>query len=147
MILSLLHLCIFTRPNSVVLLCHKHSSNEQKRTAPDHQTHGIRIEPLELDHPTEVDVTMQLNAWDFGVQEIYHATHQFFLSNRSIFVVTWNARHGYEQGKLYCWLDAIQARDPESPVLIEISLAVERLPVGPAASPVIFPSLQVRACP
>ncbi len=81
-------------------------------------THGIWIESLELEHPAEADVIMQLNAWNFGGQEIYHATHQFFLTNRSLFVLAWNARHGYEQGKLYYWLDAIQARAPESPVLI-----------------------------
>ncbi|MFC1713002.1 COR domain-containing protein, partial [Candidatus Poribacteria bacterium] len=81
-------------------------------------THGINIDLLELAHPTEAGVTMQLNCWDFGGQEIYHATHQFFLTNRSLFLLVWNARYGYEQGKLYYWLDAIQARAPESPVLI-----------------------------
>ena len=89
-------------------------------------THGIRIESLELEHPTEADVTVQLNAWDFGGQEIYHATHQFFLTTRSLFVVAWNARHGYEQGKLYYWLDAIQARAPESPVLLVAAWIDER---------------------
>lgn len=89
-------------------------------------THGIRIEPVKLKHPTEASVTMQLNAWDFGGQEIYHATHQFFLTNRSLFVLAWNARHGYEQGKLYYWLDAIQARAPESPVLLVATWIDER---------------------
>ncbi len=89
-------------------------------------THGIRIESLELVHSTETGVTMQLNAWDFGGQEIYHATHQFFLTNRSLFVLVWNARHGYEQGKLYYWLDAIQARAPESPVLLVAAWVDER---------------------
>ena len=96
-------------------------------------THGIRVESLELEHPTEADVTMQLNAWDFGGQEIYHATHQFFLTTRSLFVLAWNARHGYEQGKLYYWLDAIQARAPESPVLLVATWIDERdadLPLG-----------------
>jgi internalin A len=89
-------------------------------------THGIRIESLELEHPTEVGVSMQLNTWDFGGQEIYHATHQFFLTTRSLFVVAWNARHGYEQGKLYYWLDAIQARAPESPVVLVATHIDER---------------------
>ena len=89
-------------------------------------THGIRIESLELEHPTEPGVTMQLNAWDFGGQEIYHATHQFFLTTRSLFVLAWNARHGYEQGKLYYWLDAIQARAPESPILLVATHIDER---------------------
>ncbi|MCP4541138.1 MAG: GTPase [Chloroflexi bacterium] len=89
-------------------------------------THGIRIESLELEHSIEMGVTMQLNAWDFGGQEIYHATHQFFLTNRSLFVLVWNARHGYEQGKLFYWLDAIQARAPESSVLLVAAWVDER---------------------
>ena len=89
-------------------------------------THGIEVKSLNLQHPTEADITMQLNCWDFGGQEIYHATHQFFLTNRSLFVLTWNARHGYEQGKLYYWLDAIQAAAPESPILIVATHIDER---------------------
>jgi small GTP-binding protein len=81
-------------------------------------THGIEIRTLGMPHPTKADVTMQLNTWDFGGQEIYHATHQFFLTNRSLFLVGWNARHGFEQGKLYYWLDTIQALAPESPILL-----------------------------
>ena len=89
-------------------------------------THGIEIRPLESSHPIEPGVTMQLKAWDFGGQEIYHATHQFFLTERSLFVLVWNARHGYEQGKLYYWLDAVQARAPQSPVLIVATFIDQR---------------------
>jgi len=89
-------------------------------------THGIQIETLALAHPTEADVTMQLRAWDFGGQEIYHATHQFFLTDRALFVLVWNARHGYQQGKLYYWLDAIQARAPQSPVILVAAHTDER---------------------
>ena len=71
-------------------------------------------------------VTMELNAWDFGGQEIYHATHQFFLTNRSLFLLAWNARHGYEQGKLRYWLDTINALAPESPILMVATHIDER---------------------
>ncbi|MDP7102733.1 MAG: hypothetical protein QGI88_07620 [SAR202 cluster bacterium] len=76
------------------------------------------VRPFEVTHPTEPSVTMQLNTWDFGGQDIYHATHQFFLTERSLFVLVWNARYGYEQGKLYDWLDTIQAKAPKSLVLV-----------------------------
>jgi small GTP-binding protein len=89
-------------------------------------THGIEIRSLNVAHPTKADVTMQLNTWDFGGQEIYHATHQFFLTNRSLFLVAWNARHGFEQGKLYYWLDTIQALAPESPILLVATHIDER---------------------
>ncbi|PID58617.1 GTPase [candidate division KSB3 bacterium] len=81
-------------------------------------THGIQTSMLNVPHPENDAVSMHLQSWDFGGQEIYHATHQFFLTDRSLFVLVWNARHGYEQGKIYYWLDQIQARAPQSPVLI-----------------------------
>ena len=38
-------------------------------------TWGIDVRPLELPHPEHDDVTMTLKCWDFGGQNIYHATH------------------------------------------------------------------------
>ncbi|WP_413199540.1 COR domain-containing protein [Nostoc piscinale] len=89
-------------------------------------THGIEIKSLPLTHLAKPDVTMQLNTWDFGGQEIYHATHQFFLTNRSLFLLAWNARLGFEQGKLYYWLDTIKALAPESPILLVATHIDER---------------------
>ncbi|MBE9030054.1 GTPase, partial [filamentous cyanobacterium LEGE 11480] len=89
-------------------------------------THGIEIKSLPLAHPTKPDVTMTLNTWDFGGQEIYHATHQFFLTNRSLFLLAFNARLGFEQGKLIYWLKTIRANAPESPVLLVATYADER---------------------
>ena len=89
-------------------------------------THGIEICTLELPHPERPDVTMRLNAWDFGGQDIYHATHQFFLSNRSLFLLVWNARVGYEQSKIDYWLETIKARAPESPVMVVATRIDER---------------------
>jgi small GTP-binding protein len=81
-------------------------------------THGIAVDTWALKHPTQADVTMQLKTWDFGGQTIYHATHQFFLTNRALFILVWNARLGYEQGKLSYWLNIIQAKAPKSSVLL-----------------------------
>ena len=32
--------------------------------------------------------------WDFGGQEEYYATHQCFISRRSLYLVVWNVTHG-----------------------------------------------------
>ncbi|GLZ33586.1 hypothetical protein Lesp02_57740 [Lentzea sp. NBRC 105346] len=80
-------------------------------------THGIEIHTCSLPHPTEQAI-MSLNAWDFGGQQIYHATHQFFLTDRSLFLLAWNARTGYEQGKLRYWLETISALAPDAPILL-----------------------------
>ncbi|WP_445636644.1 hypothetical protein NSTC745_01579 [Nostoc sp. DSM 114161] len=94
--------------------------------AQESTTHGIEIKSLELTHLTQADTSMELNTWDFGGQEIYHATHQFFLTNRSLFLLAWNARLGFEQSKLYYWLDTIKALAPESPILLVATHIDER---------------------
>ncbi len=81
-------------------------------------THGIEVRDLPLAHPTEAGVEMALRCWDFGGQQIYHATHQFFLTGRALFLVCWNARLGFEQGKLEYWLDATHSLAPGAPVAI-----------------------------
>ncbi|WP_201377868.1 COR domain-containing protein [Ktedonobacter sp. SOSP1-85] len=91
-------------------------------------THGIEVDTLELPHPTKSSEKLLLNTWDFGGQHIYHATHQFFLTKRSFYLVVWNARLGVEQGKLHYWLDTIKALAPDSPVLLVATHSDERNP-------------------
>ncbi len=81
-------------------------------------THGMQIEEFILQHPIEKNVEMKLKVWDFGGQDIYHATHQFYLTNNSLFILVWSTRLGYKAGKLYYWLETIQALAPDSPVII-----------------------------
>ena len=61
---------------------------------------------------------MRLSSWDFGGQEIYHATHQFFITDRSLFVLLWNARQGWEHAKIQYWLDIIKARAPLARIIL-----------------------------
>lgn len=96
-------------------------------------THGIETDKLCFAHPDRPEIEMQLNTWDFGGQQIYHATHQFFLTNRSLYALVWNARMGFEQCKLYYWLDMIAARAPQSPILIVATYLDERRPGLPFA--------------
>ncbi|MFD8937024.1 COR domain-containing protein [Streptomyces sp. NPDC059578] len=85
-------------------------------------THGLTVGRLTMPHPSPPDpdepVTMRLATWDFGGQEIYHATHQFFLTDRSLFLLLWDAQIGWEASKLHYWLDMIKARAPHAPVLL-----------------------------
>jgi internalin A len=61
---------------------------------------------------------ISLNTWDFGGQEIMHATHQFFLTKRSIYVLVIDARQGEEQNRVEYWLKLIQSFSDRSPVII-----------------------------
>ncbi len=57
--------------------------------------------------------------WDFGGQTEYYSTHQYFLSRRSLYVVVWRITDG-EKGvnEIQQWLINIQARAPNSPVIV-----------------------------
>ena len=57
--------------------------------------------------------------WDFGGQQEYYTTHQYFLSRRSLYLVLWKITDG-EKGinEIQQWLINIQARAPNSPVII-----------------------------
>lgn len=57
--------------------------------------------------------------WDFGGQKEYYATHQYFLSKRSLYLVVWRIDEG-KNGliEVLQWLGNIQARAPNSPVII-----------------------------
>src|SRR6266700_1308234 len=89
-------------------------------------THGIEVETLLLPHPSLPGCPLLLNTWDFGGQDIYHATHQFFLTKRSLYLVVWNARTGDEQSKLDFWLKTLSVRAPEAPVLLVATHIDER---------------------
>ena len=65
--------------------------------------------------------TFRLNVWDFGGQQIYHATHQFFLTHRSVYVLVDDTRKDSkavtDEGFKY-WLELIDVFSGHSPTLI-----------------------------
>ncbi len=91
-------------------------------------THGIETETLTLPHPSLPPTYLVLNTWDFGGQDIYRATHQFFLTKRSLYLVVWNASLGGEQGKLDYWLNTIRMLAPGAPILLVATHIDERAP-------------------
>ena len=58
----------------------------------------------------------RVNIWDFGGQEVYHATHQFFLSARSLYVLVADQRK--EDTDYHYWLNVAKTLGQNSPVLI-----------------------------
>lgn len=67
------------------------------------------------------DQTYRLNVWDFGGQEIYHATHQFFLTKRSVYLLVWDALAEEEYGRLDYWLKTIQSFAADSPIILVVN--------------------------
>lgn len=58
----------------------------------------------------------RVNIWDFGGQEIYHTTHQFFLTRRSLYVLVADSRK--EDTDFYYWLNVVELLSDSSPLLI-----------------------------
>jgi len=79
------------------------------------QTDGLNVSEWNV-YVNSKDV--RLNVWDFGGQEIYHATHQFFLTKRSLYLLVCNCRTSEEENRLEYWLKLIQSFGGESPVII-----------------------------
>ena len=51
------------------------------------KTDGISIARWLINSSKPNGKKIRINAWDFGGQEIMHATHQFFLSKRSLYLL------------------------------------------------------------
>jgi internalin A len=79
------------------------------------KTEGINIQPWRI--PVNGQ-DIRLNVWDFGGQEIMHATHQFFLTKRSLYVLVVDARLGEEENRIEYWLKLIQSFGGNSPVIV-----------------------------
>lgn len=102
-----------------------HGTFDQNQT----KTEGISInqwtvnggqKTVEAESPSTVNdpSSIKLNIWDFGGQEIMHATHQFFLTKRSLYLLVLDSRLTQEENRVEYWLKIIQSFGGESPVLI-----------------------------
>ena len=82
-------------------------------------TKGINVHPHDL---TLADGSVfRLNIWDFGGQEIYHATHQFFLTKRSLYLLLDDTRKDEKTVNdpiFNYWLQIAELYGGGSPLLI-----------------------------
>ncbi len=79
------------------------------------QTDGLNIRDWQITVNTK---PVKLNVWDFGGQEIYHATHQFFLTKRSLYLLVSNCRTSEDENRLEYWLKLIESFGDASPVIL-----------------------------
>lgn len=77
-------------------------------------THGIEVHDKWLEGNGKP--AFQAHFWDFGGQELYHATHQFFLTKRSLYLLVADARK--EDTDFDYWLQIIELLGSDSPVII-----------------------------
>ncbi|MBD3559660.1 CHAT domain-containing protein, partial [Planktothrix sp. FACHB-1355] len=76
-------------------------------------TEGIDVLRWDFPHNGQ---NFRVNIWDFGGQEIYHQTHQFFLTERSLYALVADSRK--ENTDFYWWLKVVELLSNNSPVII-----------------------------
>ena len=67
-----------------------------------------------------------LNIWDIGGQEIAHRTHQFFLTQRSLYLLVLDGREYQGDADAEYWLKLIEIFGGDSPVIIVLNKIEER---------------------
>lgn len=95
-------------------------------------THGIQLRQWSLADvlPDKLEgAPLKINVWDFGGQDIYHATHRLFMRTRALFMLIWDQKteeeqysldesgERYENFRLPYWVDYIRLLG-HSPVII-----------------------------
>ncbi|MGK7898762.1 MAG: leucine-rich repeat domain-containing protein, partial [Xenococcus sp. (in: cyanobacteria)] len=82
----------------------------------DNQPSTKGIDVIKWSFPLDNNEEFKVNIWDFGGQEIYHATHQFFLTKRSLYTLVADSRK--ENTDFYYWLNVVELLSDNSPLLI-----------------------------
>lgn len=95
----------------------KRLANEEPNEE-ESETHSISIREFTLECPKG---HVRTRAWDFGGQEILHSTHQFFLTERSLYLLVLEPRTGSAQRDAEYWLKLIETQGGNSPVIIALN--------------------------
>jgi small GTP-binding protein len=85
-------------------------------------THGIERSQITIPYKTK---DIRLNIWDLGGQEFMRSTHQFFFSERTLYVLVTLARR--ERNELNHWLKLANQLGNKAPVLVVIN----KIDLGP----------------
>lgn len=118
----------------------------------EESTNGIEIKPWIIskkdfektqDSILSPSKNLRINIWDFGGQEIYHATHQFFLTKRSLYLLVTESRQEDKHEDFYYWLNSIKVFGDNSPTIIiqnKCDQPIKDIPLKELKS--VFPNIQ-----
>ena len=91
---------------------------EHKFKPEERETPGIRISQWQQRCGADI---VRFNIWDFAGQEITHATHQFFLTARSVYVLVLTGRDGVQNWDADYWLGLIRSFASDAPVIVALN--------------------------
>jgi small GTP-binding protein len=63
---------------------------------------------------------LKIHFWDFGGQEIMHATHKFFMSHHSVYILVLNGRLN-DSNEIDKWLEILQTSIGNAPVILVVN--------------------------
>jgi internalin A len=92
-------------------------------------TRGVDIQPWQLSCSFDDGLSrdVKIHFWDFGGQDILHATHQFFLTKRSLYLLVWDPRKEEETRSFDYWLNAVKLLGAGSPLIMVMNKADMRV--------------------
>ncbi|MBL4659186.1 MAG: GTP-binding protein, partial [Alcanivoracaceae bacterium] len=97
----------------------------RKLTIPNYQlekkidsTESIDIHTLDLPIMLKHSTHFRLNLWDFAGQEKYDATHQYFITKRSLYLFVTEARQESSLEDFDYWLNIITLLSDNSPIIV-----------------------------
>jgi len=92
-------------------------------------TRGIDIQPWQLScsFPGGQTHDVKIHFWDFAGQDILHATHQFFLTKRSLYLFVWDPRKEEETRSFDYWLNAVKLFGAGSAVIMVMNKSELRI--------------------
>lgn len=72
------------------------------------KTEGLEV--VEWDLAIDANRTIKFNIWDFGGQEIYHTTHQYFFTSECLYILVtdYSGRVEWRTNRVSYWLSTIQ---------------------------------------
>ena len=85
----------------------------------------LELGEIEIKYQGKYKDIVRVNVWDFGGQEIMHATHQFFLTKRSVYILVLDARRGEQESRLEYWLKLVHSFGSNSPIIVAINKSDE----------------------
>jgi Leucine-rich repeat (LRR) protein/GTPase SAR1 family protein len=104
--------------------------------AAEPSTHAIQLRPWQLNELAKQEHLehIRLNIWDFGGQDIYHATHRTFMRTEAVFLLVWDMQTEnipeqqeilqegktirYKNYPIEYWLSYIKTLSYDSPVIL-----------------------------